>query len=422
MERVVITGIGLVTPCGVGTERTWASVVEGKSGIRTITSFDAAGYPTTIAGEVPDFKPEDFIPRKKHKEMGRFSHLAVAAAHLAWADAGFTAESGPPDSVKEKCGTFLGVGLGGLEGLYQQSVTLREKGPSKISPYFIPSVIGNLAGGQVAMALGLKGPSYANTSACASSAHAVGEAFEYIRRGRTPMMLAGGAEATITGLGIGGFAAMFALSRRNAEPERASRPWDRGRDGFVCAEGAGVLVMEALGVAQKRGARIYAEVVGYGASCDAYHLTKPAPDGEGAQRAMREALEDARLAPSDVDYVNAHGTSTPQGDVEEARALLKVFGAHAAPGGVDDGKLWVSSTKSVMGHLLGGAGGVEAGLSALALSRGVAPPTMNLEDQDPDAPLDFVPLVARQRKLRVAMSNSFGFGGTNATIILSRLG
>lgn len=418
MERVVITGVGLVTPCGVGTQRTWANLVEGRSGIRTITLFDPTGYPTTIAGEVPDFNAEEFIPRKKLKEMGRFAHLAVAASKLAWADAGFTDEAGPGAELKEKCGTFLGVGLGGLEGIYQQAITLKEKGPGKISPYFIPAVIGNLAGGQAAMALGLKGPSYANTSACASSAHAVGEAFEWIRRGRAPMMLAGGAEATITGLGIAGFSAMFALSRRNAEPERASRPWDKGRDGFVCAEGAGVLVLESLSVAKKRGAKIYAEITGYGASCDAYHLTKPAPEGEGAQRAMREALTDAKLAPSDIDYVNAHGTSTPQGDIEEARALLSVFGAHAAPGGAD--KLWVSSTKSAMGHLLGGAGGVEAGLTALAIHHGVVPPTLNLDDQDPEAPLDFVPKAARRRELRHTMSNSFGFGGTNATLILSR--
>ncbi len=417
MERVVITGVGLVTPCGVGTSRTWANVIEGRSGIRTITLFDPTGYSTTIAGEVPEFSAEAFIPRKKLKEMGRFSHLAVAASKLAWADAGFTDEAGPSDELREKCGTFLGVGLGGLEGLYQQSITLRDKGPSKVSPYFIPQVIGNLAGGQVAMALGLRGPSYANTSACASSAHAVGEAYEWIRRGRAPMMLAGGAEATITGLGIAGFSAMFALSRRNAEPERASRPWDKGRDGFVCAEGAGVLVLEALSVAKQRGAKIYAEVTGYGASCDAYHLTKPAPEGEGAQRAMRDALADARLSPTDIDYVNAHGTSTPAGDIEEARAIARVFGSHAEPGG---DRLWVSSTKSAMGHLLGGAGGVEAGLSALAIHHGVVPPTLNLDDPDPDAPLDLVPKAARSRAVRHAMSNSFGFGGTNATLILSR--
>lgn len=426
MERVVITGVGLVTPCGVGTARTWGNVVGGKSGIRTITLFDPTGYATTFAGEVPDFVPEEFQPRKKLKEMGRFAHLAIAASKLAWKDAGFSEDPsaegavGPSEELRLKCGTFLGVGLGGLEGIYQQAITLKDKGPSRISPYFIPAVIGNMAGGQVAMALGLKGPSYANTSACSSSAHAVGEAFEWIRRGRAPMMVAGGAEATITGLGIAGFSAMFALSRRNAEPERASRPWDIGRDGFVCGEGAGVLVLESLSVAKQRGARIYAEITGYGASCDAYHLTKPAPEGEGAQRAMIEALADAKLAPGEIDYLNAHGTSTPAGDLEEARAIAKVFGAHATSTTTAD-HLWISSTKSVMGHLLGGAGGVEAALTALAIHEGVVPPTANLEQQDPEAPLDFVPLTARKRTVRHAMSNSFGFGGTNATLVLSRL-
>lgn len=417
MERVVVTGIGLCTPCGVGTQKTWANVKNGVSGVRPITLFDTAGHTTTIAGEVPDFDAEAFIPKKKLKEMARFSHLAVAASKLCWADAGFGEGGATPSAeVLERTGTFLGVGLGGLEGIYNMSIKLKEAGPSKISPYFIPAVIGNLAGGQAAMALGLKGPSYANTSACASSAHAIGEAFEWIRRGRAPMMLAGGAEATITGLGIAGFSAMFALSRSNAEPTKASRPWDVGRDGFVCGEGAGVLLLESLTLAKARGARIYAEVTGYGASCDAYHLTKPSPEGEGAQRAMRDALADAKLAPDQVDYVNAHGTSTPHGDVEEARALMRVFGAHAT-----DKKLWVSSTKSVMGHLLGGAGGVEAGLSALALSEGIAPPTINLDNQDPEAPLDFVPHEARQRVMRHVMSNSFGFGGTNATLILSAI-
>lgn len=411
MRRVVITGIGLVTPCGVGTAETWANVVAGKSGIGPITLFDATGYPTTIAGEVKGFEAERYIPRKKLKEMGRFSHLAIAASKMAWDDARLTSD----DPDLETTGSFIGVGLGGLENLYQQSITLHEKGPSRISPYFIPVVIANLAAGQVAMTLGLRGPSYANTSACASSAHSIGEAFEWIRRGRASMMVAGGSEATISGLGIAGFSAMFALSRRNDEPERASRPWDRGRDGFVCAEGAGVLVLEELERAKKRGARIYAEVTGYGASCDAYHLTKPAPEGEGAQRAMRAALADAAVAPDAVDYVNAHGTSTPHGDLEEARAIAKVFGAHAL-----DKKLWVSSTKSVMGHLLGGAGGVEAALSALAIAEETVPPTANLDDPDPEAPLDFVPHEARSRKVAHALSNSFGFGGTNASLLLSR--
>lgn len=416
VERVVVTGIGLVTPAGIGTEQTWENVVAGKSGVRRISLFDAStGFPTTIAGEVPDFDPEKFIPRKKLKELCRFSMFALAASKLAWADAGFGESCAPKPEVLEKTGSFLGVGLGGLEGIYNASITLKERGVSKISPYFIPSVIGNLAAGQVAMALGLKGPSYANTSACASSAHAVGEAYEWIRRGRAPLMVAGGAEATITALGIGGFCAMFALSRRNNEPEKASRPWDRGRDGFVCGEGGGVLILESLTHARERGARILCEVTGYGASCDAYHLTKPSPDGEGAQRAMREALEDAKLSAPQIDYLNAHGTSTPHGDVEEARAILKVFGAHAA-----DKHLWVSSTKSVMGHLLGAAGAVEAAICALSITRGVVPPTINLDDPDPDAPLDFVPHESRQRSVRHAMSNSFGFGGTNATLVLSK--
>ena len=418
MERVVITGIGLVTPCGVGTHETFANVVAGKSGIRTITAFDTTGHTTTIAGEVPDFAPEQFMPKKKLKEMGRFAHLAVAAAALAWKDAGFV-EAPPSEAVLDEAGTFLGVGLGGIEGLYNQSIKLKESGPSKISPYFIPSIIGNLAGGQVAMAYNLRGPSYANTSACASSAHAVGEAFEWIRRGRAPMMLAGGAEATITPLGIAGFSAMFALSRRNDAPTEASRPWDQGRDGFVCAEGSGVLVLEAESVAKARGARIFAEITGYGASCDAYHLTKPAPNGEGARRAMVQALKDAGIESSAVDYVNAHGTSTPYGDVEEARAIMAVFGDHAVRGSADR-RLWVSSTKSVMGHLLGGAGGVEAALCALAIGEGVVPPTMNLHDPAPEATLDFVPHEARRRALTHTMSNSFGFGGTNATLIISR--
>jgi 3-oxoacyl-[acyl-carrier-protein] synthase II len=411
MERVVITGLGLVTPNGTGTEATWKAVLAGESGIGPISLFDASTFPTRFAGEVKNFKPEEWIPKKKVKEMGRFAQLSVAASILCMRDAAIEMT----DEDRDMCGTFVGVGLGGLEYLYQHSITLHERGPGKVSPYFIPTVIANLAAGQVAMALNLRGASYCNTSACASSAHSIGEAFEWIRRGRTAIMLAGGAEATITGLGIGGFSAMFALSRRNDEPQRASRPWDKGRDGFVCGEGAGSLLLESLTHAKKRGAKIYAEVTGYGASCDAYHITKPAPDGEGAQRAMRMALDDANLDPVDIDYVNAHGTSTPQGDIEEARALIKIFGNHAL-----DKKLWVSSTKSVMGHLLGGAGAVEAALCALALQQGRVPPTANLEDQDPEAPLDFVPLEARERRIKHVFSNSFGFGGTNCSLVLSR--
>lgn len=411
MERVVITGIGLVTPNGIGNEETWRAVSNGESGIAPITLFDATEFPTRFAGEVKGFNPEAYIPKKKVKEMGRFAQLAIAASALCMKDAAIELT----EEDHETCGTFIGVGLGGLEYLYQHSITLKERGPSKVSPYFIPTVIANLAGGQVAMAMGLKGPSYCNTSACASSAHSIGEAFEWIRHGRTSIMLAGGAEATITGLGIGGFSAMFALSRRNAEPTRASRPWDKGRDGFVCSEGAGSLLLESLTHAKARGARIYGEIVGYGASCDAYHLTKPAPEGEGAQRAMKMALKDAKLDPSDIDYVNAHGTSTPQGDIEETRALVKIFGDHAL-----SKKLWVSSTKSVTGHMLGGAGAVEAGLCALAIRDSRVPPTMNLDEPDPACVLDYVPNAARERRLKQVMSNSFGFGGTNATLILSR--
>jgi 3-oxoacyl-[acyl-carrier-protein] synthase II len=411
MDRVVITGMGLVTPNGIGTEETWRAVLAAESGIAPITLFDASGYTTRIAGEVKGFKAEDWLPRKKIKEMGRFAHLSLAASALCLKDSAIEMT----DEDRDTCGTFIGVGMGGLEYLYQHSVTLHERGPSKVSPYFIPTVIANLAAGQVAMAQNLRGVSYCNTSACSSSAHSLGEAYEWIRRGRTQIMLAGGAEATITGLGIGGFGAMFALSRRNDEPSRASRPWDRGRDGFVCGEGAGSMLLESLSHAKKRGAKIYAEIVGYGASCDAYHITKPSPDGEGASRAMKMALADAKLSPADIDYVNAHGTSTPQGDIEETRALVRTFGDHAT-----SKKLWVSSTKSVMGHLLGGAGAVEAAICALALRDGRVPPTANLEDVDPACALDFVPLEARERRLQKVMSNSFGFGGTNVALVLSR--
>jgi 3-oxoacyl-[acyl-carrier-protein] synthase II len=411
MERVVITGIGLVTPNGIGTEETWRSVLAAESGIGPITLFDASQFSTRIAGEVKSFNPEVWIPKKKLKEMGRFAHLSVAASHLCMQDAAIELS----DEDRDLCGTLIGVGIGGLEYLYQHAVTLSTKGPSKVSPYFIPTVIANLAAGQVAMALNLRGPSYCNTSACSSSAHSLGEAFEWIRRGRTPIMLTGGAEATISPLGISGFGAMFALSRRNDEPARASRPWDKGRDGFVCGEGAGSLLLESLPHAKKRGAKIYAEVTGYGASCDAYHITKPAPEGEGAYRAMKMALEDASLDPSEIEYVNAHGTSTPQGDVEETHAIIKMFGEHAL-----SKNLWVSSTKSMMGHLLGGAGAVEAALCALSIRDGRIAPTANLEDQDPSCPLDYVPLRGRERRVKHVMSNSFGFGGTNVSLLLSR--
>jgi len=412
MERVVITGIGLVTPNGIGNEATWRSVLDGQTGVTPISLFDATTFTTRIAAEVKGFKPEEFIPKKtKIREMGRYAQLACAASSLCMKDAAIELT----DEDRERCGTIIGVGIGGLEYLYQYSVQLREKGPEKVSPYFIPNVIANLAAGQVAMALGLRGTSYCTTSACSSSAHAIGEAFEWIRRGRSDIMLVGGAEAAITGLGIGGFGAMFALSRRNDEPHRASRPWDKERDGFVCGEGAATLLLESLPHALARGAKIYGEVTGYGATCDAYHITKPSPDGEGAKRAMRDALADAKLDASRIDYLNAHATSTPAGDVEEARAIEGLFGDHAR-----SGKLWVSSTKSVMGHLLGGAGAAEAAMCLLAMRDGKVPPTANLEAQDPEVHLDCVPLAARDRELHHVMSNSFGFGGTNVTLVFSR--
>jgi 3-oxoacyl-[acyl-carrier-protein] synthase II len=411
MERVVITGIGLVVPNGIGTTEAWRAAVAGQSGIDNITLFDASTFASRFAGEVKGFEATQFIEKKKVKEMARFVQLSMAASKMAVQDSHLELS----DEERDRAGCFIGVGLGGLDGIEAMGRTLVDKGPSRISPYFIPSVIANLAAGQVSMAHGLRGPSYCITSACSSSAHSIGEAYEWIRRGRTDVMIAGGSESTITGLGVGGFCAMFALSRRNDEPARASRPFDKGRDGFVIGEGAGTLVLETLTRAKRRGATIYAEITGYGASSDAYHLTKPAPEGEGAQRAMLMALADGKRNPSDIDYMNAHGTSTPAGDIEESRAIERVFGEHAL-----SKKLWVSSTKSMIGHLLGGAGAVEAAYAALSIAHGVVPPTINLEDQDPECRLDYVPNVARERRINHAMSNSFGFGGTNASLLLSR--
>src|SRR5580698_305627 len=348
MERVVITGIGLVTPVGLGTESTWNALLAGESGIGLITLFDTTSYRVRIAGEVKGWEPTAFIEKKKVKEMDRFTQFAMAAGKLAIDDAKLELS----ESERDEAGCFIGVGLGGLWTLENTKALLLAKGPSKISPYSIPGIIANLAAGQLSMAHGLRGPSYCTTSACSSGAHALGEAFEWIRRGRAKVMVAGGAEATVSPVGIGGFEAMLALSKRNNDPKGASRPFDSGRDGFVCGEGSGILVLESLSRARKRGAKIYAEITGYGASSDAYHLTQPAPEGEGAQRAMRMAVRDAGVPAGDVDYINAHGTSTPVGDVEESLAILKVFGDRAASK-QNGGHLWVSSTKSMMGHLLG---------------------------------------------------------------------
>jgi 3-oxoacyl-[acyl-carrier-protein] synthase II len=409
MERVVVTGMGLVTPNGIGTEATWTSLVEGKSGVGPITLFDAEAFATRIAAEVKGFEPAEFMERKKIKEVGRFIPFAMGATKMALDQASLDLT----DEERERAGVFIGVGLGGLENLERCTLTLEHKGPGKVSPYFIPSLIANMAAGQVSIAFGLRGPTLSHTSACSSSAHAIGEALRWMQRGDADVMIAGGAEATISPIGIAGFAAMFALSRRNDDPQTASRPWDRGRDGFVCGEGAGTLVLETLARARKRGARILAEVTGYAATSDAYHITKPSPNGAGGARAMRLALKDAKLAPDQIDYINAHGTSTPAGDTEESKAIAEVFGAHAL-----DRKLWVSSTKSMMGHLLGAAGAVEAGVCLKAIETGIVPPTANLVDQDPDCVLDFVPQEARERRVRRALSNSFGFGGTNACLVL----
>jgi 3-oxoacyl-[acyl-carrier-protein] synthase II len=412
MERVVITGIGLVTPVGIGTAESWRALLAGQSGIGPISLFDCSAFRVRIAGEVKGWEPTRFIDRKKLKEMDRFTELALGAASMAVSDAKLEMT----DHERERAGCFVGVGLGGLFTLEKTKETLMAKGPTKVSPYSIPGIIANLAAGQVSIAHGLKGPSYCTTSACSSGAHAIGEASEWIRRGRCDVMVAGGAEATITPVGISGFEAMFALSKRNDDPTHASRPFDKGRDGFVSGEGSGIVVLESLTRAKKRGARIYGEVTGYGASSDAHHLTQPAPNGEGAQRSMRMALEDAKLAPDAIDYINAHGTSTQVGDVEESKAIAAVFGAHAT-----DKKVWVSSTKSMMGHLLGAAGAVETAVCALTIAEGKVAPTINLVDQDPQCPLDYVANIARERRVRHAMNNSFGFGGTNCTLVLSRL-
>jgi 3-oxoacyl-[acyl-carrier-protein] synthase II len=412
-RRVVVTGVGTVSPCGVDSATTWLSVIEGRSGIGHITSFDPRDHASRIAGECTGFEPDRFIPRKDLRSMDRFIQLAVAASDEAMSFSGLEKDS----EIRERTGTLIGVGIGGLATIESMAKVLAEKGPSRISPYFIPGTISNLAAGQVSMRHHLKGPSYTHTSACASGAHAIGDAFRAIARGDMDACVAGGSESAITPLGVAGFAAMRALSKRNDEPRRASRPWDVDRDGFVISEGCGLLMLEERERAVRRDAPILAEIVGYGASADAHHLTQPAPEGEGAQRAMRAALGDATLAPSSVDYVNAHGTSTATGDMLELEALRAVFGAHAESG------LWISSTKSVTGHLLGAAGGLEAVLSVLALRYGIAPGTINLDRPEPAARgLDLVPHESRRRDLRYVLSNSFGFGGTNAALVFKKHG
>jgi 3-oxoacyl-[acyl-carrier-protein] synthase II len=409
MERVVITGLGLVIPNGIGVMEPWRKLLSAESAIGPITHFDTTDYQVKYAGEVRDFDPEKFIDKRKVRELDRYAQMSLAATKLAFEDGQLELT----DEERETTGAIIGVGLGGLHIIETCHETIRTKGPKRLTPYFIPAAIANMAAGQASIIHKLKGPNFCTTSACSSSAHAIGEAAGWIRRGLADVMIAGGSEAAITPLGVGGFSAMMALSKRN--DSTASRPWDKGRDGFVVGEGAVTLVLESLTRAKKRGARIYAELSGYGASSDAHHITQPAPEGEGAQRAMKLALKGAKINASDVGYINAHGTSTPQGDLQEATAIRHIFGAHA-------GSVSISSTKSSMGHLLGGAGAVEAAICALAISEGILPPTLHLNDPDPAVEgLDLIPLKAREKRVNHALSNSFGFGGTNVSLLLSRV-
>ena len=409
----MVTGIGLVSPVGIGAEASWQALVAGRSGVGPITQFDASTFPTRIAAEVKGFEPGDFMDRKEARRNDRFIQFALAAADMAMRDSGL--DMAREDA--ERVGCIVGAGIGGLGTIEETARVFAEKGVRKISPFFIPSLIINLAPGQISLRYGMKGPNFSPVSACATGNHSIGDAMMYIERGMADVIVAGGCESTVTPLAIGGFCAARALSERNDAPAQACRPYDRDRDGFVAGEGAGILILEEYEHARARGARIYAELCGYGASADAYHVTSPAPEGEGGQRAMRMALRDAGLAPEAVGYVNTHGTSTPQGDVAECQAINKVFGAHAqARGG-----LVVSSTKSMTGHLLGAAGGAEAVISILAMTHGVVPPTINVDSQDPECQLDVVPNVAREKKIEVVMSNSFGFGGTNAVLVFKKV-
>ncbi|MBI5196392.1 MAG: beta-ketoacyl-ACP synthase II [Nitrospirae bacterium] len=408
-RRVVVTGVGMITPLGTGTEKSWNGLLEGRSGIRAITQFDAADYPCRIAGEVADFEIDRFIDLKEQKKMDRFIHFGVAAASMAVKDSGLQIT----EENAGRVGVIVGAGIGGLRAIEHYSRVIQERGYKKITPFFIPMVIINLIAGHISILFGAKGPNSSVATACASGTHSIGDAFKLIQQGTTDAMIAGGAEAVITPLGIAGFTAMKALSTRNHEPERASRPFDRDRDGFVMGEGAGILVLEELESARKRGAGIYAEIIGYGMTGDAYHITSPPPEGEGAARCMAAALKDAAVNPENINYINAHGTSTKYGDELESAAIKKVFGGHAY-------KVAVSSTKSMTGHLLGAAGGVEAVISVLSIVNSIVPPTINLENPDPECDLDYVPNKARQMNVDVAMSNSFGFGGTNACIVLRK--
>jgi len=409
-RRVVVTGVGLISPVGIGTEKTWRALLAGESGVGPITRFDASRFPTRIAAEVEGFDPGDYVEKKEIKKSDTFIHYAIAAAGFALEDSGLTID----DGNAERVGVIIGSGIGGLPLIEQMDRTLVARGPDRVSPFFIPGLIVNMASGQVSIRTGAKGPNSAPCTACTTGLHAVGDAFREVQSGRADAMIAGGSEAVICELSVAGFAAMRALSTRNDEPERASRPWDRDRDGFVIGEGAGILILEELESARRRGASIYAEILGYGMGADAYHISAPDPEGDGAARVMVLALDDAGVAPESVGYINAHGTSTGLGDLAEVHAVHRVFGDHAH-------RLAVSSTKSCTGHLLGAAGGLEAGIVALALRDRKLPPTINLDHPGDGCDLDFVPNVAREAPdLEVAITNSFGFGGTNGALVMRR--
>ena len=408
-RRVVVTGVGLVSAVGIGTEETWQSLLAGRSGVAPITHFDTTGFSATIAAEVKGFDPFLYVEKKEVKKMGLFIQFALAASQFAMEQAQLQITP----ELADRTGVYIGSGIGGFDVIEREHTALMQGGPRKISPFFIPAAIVNLASGFVSIRWGAKGPNSATCTACSSSTHAVGDSFKLIQRCAADVMICGGAEAAITPMGVGGFASMRALSTRNHEPTKASRPFDRERDGFVIGEGAGILILEELGLALKRGAPILAEVVGYGMSGDAFHITAPAEDADGAVRVMRSTLADASVSPDEVQYINAHGTSTPYNDKLETLAIKKVFGEHAS-------KLAISSTKSMTGHLLGGAGGLEAGITALSLRDQVIPPTINLENPDPDCDLDYVPNQSRKAEVEYALSNSFGFGGTNAALLFKR--
>ena len=408
-RRVVVTGVGLVSPVGIGTEETWKSLQAGRSGAGPITLFDASQHSTRFACEVKGFDPLNWVEKKDVKKMDRFIQFAVAAADFALADSGLKIDA----ANNEMIGVYVGSGIGGFATIEREHTILMERGPSRISPFFIPAAIVNLASGWISIRSGAKGPNSATCTACTTSAHAIGDSFRLIQRGDADAMIAGGSEAAITPLGTGGFCSMRALSQRNDDPQTASRPFDKDRDGFVIGEGSGVVILEELETARRRGAHIYCEVVGYGMSSDAYHISAPCEDGDGAYRVMNKAIKDAHIEPSAIGYINVHGTSTPQGDKVEVIAIKRVFGDHART-------LPISSTKSMTGHLLGAAGGLEAGITALALRDQILPPTINYQTPDPECDLDIIPNEARRVKLEYALSNSFGFGGTNGALVFKR--